>query len=373
VSESANREFVALESATSRVAGAGGHPCQGLYWTPRTRRRPTCAFIANHYNGDFSEHYLAPHLAELGYGFLGWNTRFRGAEDAFTLEHALIDIGAGVRWLRDEAGVEQVVLLGNSGGGSLMAAYQAASRGALDWPELPGVALDALHSLPGGDFYISLNAHPGRPDVLTEWLDPAVLDETDPVPTDPELDAFHPERTAPFDADFVSRYREAQRERNHRITRWAQAELERVNAAGFVDRLFPLFRTWADLRFLDGTIDPSDRPCPACYAGDPRLANRSPFGLGRANTLRTWLSMWGLETSRCRGELHLPHIDLPALVLQSLGDTGVFPSHARTIEGLLGAADKQLEWLPGDHYFREPEDARSELAARIAGWLQTRR
>ncbi len=41
------------------------------------------------------------------------------------LEHALIDIGVGVRWLREEAGVERVVILGNSGGGSLMGAYQA--------------------------------------------------------------------------------------------------------------------------------------------------------------------------------------------------------------------------------------------------------
>jgi hypothetical protein len=82
--------------------------------------------------------------------------------------------------------------------------------------------------------------------------------------------------------------------------------------------------------------------------------------------------MWSLERSRCRGELHLPHIALPALVLQSLGDTGVFPSHARAIEELLGGADKTLEWLPGDHYFREPATARSELAERIAGWVQVR-
>ena len=41
------------------------------------------------------------------------------------LENALIDISVGVKWLREEAGVETVVILGNSGGGSLMGAYQA--------------------------------------------------------------------------------------------------------------------------------------------------------------------------------------------------------------------------------------------------------
>ena len=81
--------------------------------------------IATHYQIDFSEHYLADYMATRGIGFLGWNTRFRGFESSFLLDHALVDIGVGVRWLREVQGVETVVLLGNSGGGSLMAAYQA--------------------------------------------------------------------------------------------------------------------------------------------------------------------------------------------------------------------------------------------------------
>src|SRR6185312_14310490 len=117
------REFVSFASATSTRAGAGGNPCQGLYWTQRGTK-PKVAIIANHYNVDFAEHYIAPWFAERGFGFLGWNTRYRGAEDLFILENALIDIGAGMTWLREQ-GVETIVLLGNSGGGSLMAAYQA--------------------------------------------------------------------------------------------------------------------------------------------------------------------------------------------------------------------------------------------------------
>ena len=42
--------------------------------------------------------------AARGMGFLGWNTRFRNNESWFLLEHALVDVGAGVRWLREEAG-----------------------------------------------------------------------------------------------------------------------------------------------------------------------------------------------------------------------------------------------------------------------------
>ena len=106
--------------------------------------------IATHYNVDFSEHYLAEYMASRGVGFLGWNTRYRGLEHFFLLEHALIDIGQGVKWLREQAGVEQVVLLGNSGGGSLMAAYQSQALG-VTMEATPGLTIpDALHQLACG-------------------------------------------------------------------------------------------------------------------------------------------------------------------------------------------------------------------------------
>src|SRR5215469_3939410 len=118
------KTFVGLASPHQRRAGAGGWPCQGI-WYAAAGATPRVAMIATHYNIDFSQHYLAELMAERGIGFLGWNTRFRGDEAHFLLDHALVDIGTGVRWLRAEQGVQTVVLLGNSGGGSLMSAYQS--------------------------------------------------------------------------------------------------------------------------------------------------------------------------------------------------------------------------------------------------------
>jgi esterase/lipase len=106
-----------------------------------------------------------------------------------------------------------------------------------------------------------------------------------------------------------------------------------------------------------------------CYAGDPRTANFGPRGIGLTNTLRTWLSMWSLAESPCRGAPHLNRITQPALVVQSTADTGVFPSDAQTIYDALGAADKTLEMITGDHYLVEPEGARSYAADLVAGWL----
>lgn len=363
-------QFLGFPSPTAPRIMAGGHPCQGIYWTPKGQK-PKAAFIATHYNVDFTEHYIAPYLATRGFGFLGWNTRYRGFEDQFLLEHAIVDMSVGVRWLKEVAGVETVIILGNSGGGSLMGAYQAEAIAPTMSGLLQGAGREALETLPKGDLYVSLNAHQGRPEVLTDWMDASVVDESDPVPTDPELDPFNPDNGPPYAPAFIEKYRAAQKARNQRITDWAKAELARLNAAGVPDRLFPMFRCWGDLRMMDPTIDPSDRPARMCYRGDPAVANKTP-SIGRANNLKTWLSMWSLETSKCQGRPHLEKFDTPALVVQGMADTGVFPQDARDIYGFIASQDKRLELIPGAHYFEESPQVRNAMASLVCDWARSK-
>ncbi|MAE94269.1 MAG: alpha/beta hydrolase [Deltaproteobacteria bacterium] len=369
--EPIERHFVSLPSPTAARNGAGYMPTQGIYHRAKGSA-PRTAIIATHYNVDFSEHYMAELMAARGYGFLGWNTRFRGLEHAFSLDHALIDIGVGLRWLREEAGVERVVLLGNSGGGSLMAAYQSQAVEPNLKPLLGRAVPEAALRLPPADLYVSTNAHPGRPEVLTDWFDPSVTDEADPTSVDPALDMYDPENGPPYSEAFIERYRAAQVARNQRITAWALSELERVQGAGCIDRMFNLYRTWADPRLLDGRLDPNDREIGVCYLGPPKLFNYSPYGIGSSNTIRTWLSMWSLEYSQCRAIPHLERIDLPSLVVQSMADTGVFPVDAQVIHDNLAAEDKSLEFIPGDHYLQEPAGARDQVADLVAAWLGER-
>jgi pimeloyl-ACP methyl ester carboxylesterase len=361
------REFVGLPSPTARRAGAGGHPCQGIYYRG-VGRKPKVAIIATHYQIDFSEHYLADYIATRGIGFLGWNTRFRGFESSFALDHALVDIGVGVRWLRDVQGVETVVLLGNSGGGSLMAAYQSQAVEPNVTP-LPGMRPAAgLGELPQADGYVASAAHPGRPDVLTAWMDASVVDEDDPLATDPGLDMFDSRNGPPFSEEFVARYRSAQIARNNAITDWAETELKRVRAAGFSDRPFTVMRTWADLRMVDPMLEPTKRQPNLCYAGLPAKANRSAHGIAAACTLRNWLGMWSLRCAQTRAEPHLARITCPALVINADADTGVYPSDAKRIHDALGSTDKAKTSIDTDHYFTTP-GARSEQADTIAKWI----
>lgn len=369
--EKVDRRFVSSTSPTAPRIGAGAYPCQGLYWTPKGQPAPKVAFIATHYNVDFMEHYIAPYIAARGFGFLGWNTRYRGFEDSFLLEHALLDINVGVKWLREQAGVETVVVFGNSGGGSLMGAWQGESIAPTPalTKTLSGAAAETYAAMQPGDLYVSINAHLGRPEVLTDWMDASVADEWDPIATDPALDPFNPDNGPPYSDEFVARYRAAQRARNQRITDWAKTELARLNAAGTPDRLFPLFRVWGDLRCMDPALDPSTRKPRWCYRGDPAIANRMP-SIGRMNYCKTWLSMWSLETSHCQGAPHLAKFTQPALVVQGTGDTGVFPSDARRIFDALGTADKQLELMPGEHYFEDSAKCRNNAADTVTDWVR---
>lgn len=366
-----NKQFVSSTSPGAPRAGAGGHPCQGVYHTP-VGRSPKVAIIATHYQIDFSEHYLAEFVAQRGLGFLGWNTRFRGYEWLFNLDQALVDIGVGVRWLKEVAGVEKVVLLGNSGGGSLMAAYQSQAvepciRPARDQEAAPGV-----DDLIAADGYISMAAHLGRPDVLTDWMDASVLDENDPLSIDPELSLFNPENGPPFSEEFVARYRAAQVDRNHRITGWARDELDRATAAGYYDRYFSVSRTWADPRMVDPTLEPSSRKPGWCYRGPTEEANSGERGIGGQTTLRNWLNMWSLEESQTRAEPHLAKVTVPTLVVNPEGDTGVFPSDAERIFAAIGSSDKKRVDMPGDHYFAEPANARDDVADVVVDWVSSR-
>jgi hypothetical protein len=253
-----------------------------------------------------------------------------------------------------------------------MAAYQSQSAEPNVRPA-PGMRpLAAIGNLPPGDLFVALAAHSGRPEVLTNWLDPSVTDEADPLSCDPGLDPFSPANGPPFSAEFQQRYRAAQRARNERITDWVLAELDALAGTRARDRLFCVARSWADLRMIDPAIEPSDRRPNWCYLGEPVRANYGVFGVGTVSTLRGWLSMWSLRTSQCIAAPHLARILVPSLVVHASADACVYESDARALYDALAAEDKQLVFLNADHYLQEPDGSRDRAAALIAAWVASR-
>ena len=340
------RELLALTAED----GAG---VDGAFYL-RSGAPPSTALVLMHPTVSFLQHYALIPLAGRGYGALGLNSRFAGNEAQLLMEQVVLDLAAGVAELREQ-GFEHVVLVGNSGGGALAAFYQAQAE-----KPVPG--------LPRADALIILNAHRGRPQVLTAWLDPSVTDESDPLSVDPALDMFERRNGPPYRPDFVERYRAAQKARNLRVTAWAR---ERLESAG--DQAFVVHRTAADLRFLDLTLDPSDRVVGTYWGPDVRAANYAAGGLGRFSTVRSWLSQWGLDTSPVAAEPSLARCHAPMLFIQGTADRGIFPSDAQALFEAAGAEDKQLRWIPGgSHYFLGQPDLQREVYDLIEGWLTAR-
>jgi len=358
-----SREFISLESPAARRNTTGFNPCHGVLVHDPSSGSPKAPMIATHYNVDFSEHYLGPLMVKRGIDFLGWNTRYRGNEAFFVLEHALTDIGIGVCLLR-ERGYERFVILRNSGGGSLMGAYQSQAVEPNIAPAYGGRLPEEVTQLEAADLYISLNAHLGRPEVLTVWFAPSVVDESDPFAADPELDFY--QQALPLDPAFVAWYREAQVARNRRITQWGVTELESSWELGFRDRALNLYRTWADPRMVDGTLDPSDwHLLPGGFEASQLLTGRD-----RSHQHAAHLAL-NVEPRR----VPVPRSATPSTDHDTGSATPVHGRHRRVpkrcgaIFEALGSTSKEKVFFADDHYLADPADACSDVADRIAAWV----
>ncbi len=237
---------------------------------------------------------MVRHLARSGHHVIYCNSRYR-SDVALIMEKVVLDLGACVRDAKERLGYAKVVLAGWSGGGALSLYYQeqaekrwVTATPAGDPPDLTDAGL-----VPA-DAVMLLAAHTSRHGVLTLSLDPSNLDERDPDERDPELDLYGPTApTPPYDRAWLAGFRDAQVERNRRITAWVKSELDRLGSGE--ERGFVVHGTMADPAILDVTIDHNDRPAGVSYLGDPRLVNNGPVGLARFCTLRSWLSQWSYD------------------------------------------------------------------------------
>lgn len=346
-------------------------------WATRWRNvddEPDVAVVIVHPTSNFMGHYALEGLAKSGVAAIGMGTRYVGNDSALIVENCLLDIAAVIRYLKQDLGYARVLLVGNSGGGSLAALYQSQSENptitstpAGDPPNL------TTADLPQVDGLCLAMAHPGRARVYTDCLDASILNEYDPFDRDPELDIFRKENGPPFSQEFVSRYRAAQETRNRRITAWVRDTLETLSKdpEGPDDMPFVVHGTAADPRFLDLSLDPSDR-VPSTILGNPRKANFLPARLGHYTSLRSWLSQWSIDDSRSDAVAELPHVTVPVQIIYGTADNAVFPSHAKAMHGAIAHERKELVELAGaDHYFRDRADLKEEMIQHIVRWAMS--
>ncbi len=385
----------------------------GILYLPQ-HHEPRTAVYLMHPRGEFTRHYVVPGLTARGYAVFGHNSRYLNNDTDMVHERLLFDVAAGMRYLRNR-GFERVVLLGNSGGGSLLGFYQSQAEQA---------PVDRITHTPGGepvnlrdevmypgDVYITVAAHLGEGRFLLNVLDPSVTDEQDPASYDPEWDMYNPENgyrpypeASSYEAAWVSAYRHRQRERCRRLDMIAREYLAerayfrgQLKDSGFetlpadmrsyvtrrarLGRYMIIYRTLANPAYLDPSIDPSKRPLGSIFSpGDPIIGNYGYGGLARVMTPRAWLSTWSGLSSQADLPDSIQHVTVPTLIVYADGDCDIFPAEQEELLHKSGADDKTLVELPwADHYLNpvgehgaQLEDPRERLIDLVVPWIEER-
>jgi hypothetical protein len=366
-----------------------------LYGSGRT----DLVFCIMHPREFMASHYLVPELTAAGHSV--WTQTSRSVGQDLRLEHevALLDVAAGLSFLKRQ-GFRRVVLIGNSGGASLYGFYNEQSLLAPErrLERSPGgrpVRL-AEAEMPVADGIVLVSPHPGQGQLLMRCIDPAVVDEGDPTRSDPGHDFLNPAngysdgpQGARYSADFVARHREAQEERVARIDAHARESIEaRMQArrrsrdgGGIDDRrraaqgdIITVWRTDADLRCWDPTLDPSDRVIGSVWGKDPFITNFGVPGFGRLATPEAWLSTWSGLSSRADLYRTAGSVEQPCLQIEYSGDNTVFPSDADAIFAAVATGAKQRLRFRGDHHGRalvpDERPGRVDAGEAIRSWAR---
>lgn len=254
----------------------------GVFYEPTAGERSGTAVLVMHSDEDYLTCPTGPELARRGFPVLCANVMVK--EGAFFHQpQKMKAVQAAVLYLRQRPDVEKIVLMGHSGGATLMTAYQCIAENGpqiFRGPEkiLPYPDEDEL---PPADGLLLLDANWGNAAMQLFSLDPAITDERGGMKLDPALDLFRPENGfdpagSTFSDQFIHAFQRAQGVRNNRLIEHA---LERLRAIERGEGLYaddePLVIPGANQVFMNNKL----------YAQDVRLMShtRQPHPLLHAD------------------------------------------------------------------------------------------
>ena len=204
-------------------------------------RKSSCGVVVMHSDGNYLSFSAGPELAKRGYVTLCANVADPGAP----LEKKLASVKTAVEVMKARKEIEHVILLGHSGGATLMSCYQAVAE---NGPEIFRdehriVKMGEVAELPVPDALMLIDSNFGNGVMTLVSIDPAVTDETSGTNTDPAFSAYTPESGFVKDGetcykeDFKDKFYAAQAARQERLIEHALERLDALNShsGSFVD------------------------------------------------------------------------------------------------------------------------------------------
>lgn len=194
----------------------------GVLYEP-TERHPKqrIAILVMHSDEDYLAFPTGPEMAERGYTALCANVMSKEGM-IFSLADKMKSVAAAVKYLRSLPSVEKIVLMGHSGGGTLMSAYQAIAENgpAVFQGNEMILPYPGNERLPPADGMLLLDANWGNAVMQLFSLDPAVESENSGMMIHAWLDLFDPANGfspagSVYPPEFIRRFQTSQSERNN--------------------------------------------------------------------------------------------------------------------------------------------------------------
>ena len=190
------------------------------------------AVMVMHSDADYLNFPAGKALA--GHGYRTLQANVSKVSDA--LDKKLLDVKTCIEYLKGLPGVEKVVILGHSGGATLMSCYQAVAENGVQYfqDEKKIVPISDIGELPAADAVMLIDSNWGNGIMTLLSLDPAVKCDCNGVDLDPAYDLSKQEGYDPngshYSEDFIAKYQKAQAARNDKLINKALERLEAINS-----------------------------------------------------------------------------------------------------------------------------------------------
>ncbi len=207
-----------------------------LYEPETVSDKQRIAVLVMHSDEDYLSFPTAPELAKRGYTAMSANVMNKEGI-IYSQVQKMECVSEAISYLRNLPQVEKVILMGHSGGGTLMSAYQAIAENgpAVFQGEQMIYPYPDDQELMPADGIMLLDSNWGNAAMQLFSLDPAVIDENSGMKINEDLNLFNPANGfnpdgSDYPQAFIDRFQKAQGERNMRLIDAALKRLEAIDS-----------------------------------------------------------------------------------------------------------------------------------------------
>lgn len=382
--------------------------------------------LVMHSDEDYLDCPTGPELAGRGFRVLCANVMVKEGL-FFSQSDKMQAVKGAVQYLRGLPNVGAIVLMGHSGGATLMTAYQAIAENgvAVFQSEEKIYPHPDCGQLPPADGIMLLDANWGNAAMQLFSLDPAVTDENSGMHLETKLNLFLAEngfdpKGSAFSQEFIHNFQKAQGERNNRLLKYAQERLRTIERGeGRYTDDEPLTIPGANQVFMNNKLYAQDirlmshtkQAHPLIHADgsvtvqivpsvrtpeNPECLTGSLTEGGRIMTVRNYLSSYAVRTTEAYGYNedsvwgidwdstyncppgNVKHIHVPILVMGMTAGWEYLASE--TIYNMAASPDKHIAFVEGaTHKFHTAKhcekypgqfgDTMKTLHDYVANWL----